>query len=117
MKKHRLLRTSLVAGAGAAAMYFADPENGPVRRALLRQRLELFAQRTEDTMINEPLETAEAMLDLRDVAGAVGVGAETVEPIERIEPVGPPTDLPKRAPISDETMTVDEATFHAARLR
>jgi|EndMetStandDraft_5_1072996.scaffolds.fasta_scaffold74591_2 hypothetical protein len=116
MRKHRLLRTSFVAGAGAAAMYYADPEQGPLRRALLRQRFTLFKDRAEEMIVDEPLSTAEAMLDLRDVdADATAASGVDVTIIEVIDPAGESMDLPEREPISPETMTIDEAIFHAAR--
>ena len=109
MRKHRLLRTSLVAAIGAAAMYYADPEQGPLRRALLRQRVSLFKDRAEEMVVDEPLSTAEAMLDLRNVTEA------DVTIVEVIDPAGESMELPEREPISPETMTIDEAIFHAAR--
>lgn len=112
MKKHRLMRTSLVATAGAAAMYFADPEHGATRRALLRQRFHFWAERAEDLVVNEPMATADAMVDLRATAPETAPDLAFVEVIT-VEDGAPP--LPTREPISDETMTVDEAVFHAAR--
>jgi hypothetical protein len=111
-KRHRLLRTSIVAGAGAAAMYFADPEQGPTRRAMLRQRFDLWSERAEDLVLNEPMATSDAMVDLRDAIPETAPEVAFVEVIT-IEDGAPP--LPTRDPISDETMTVDEAVFHAAR--
>jgi hypothetical protein len=116
MRKHRLFRTSLVAGVGAAVMYYADPEQGPLRRALLRQRVTLFKDQAEDMIVDEPRSTAEAMLDLRDMEASVADGSSAeVTIVEVIEPAGDSMALPEREPISPDTMTIDEAVFHAAR--
>jgi hypothetical protein len=93
-------------------MYFADPDQGSTRRAMFKQRAQLWARRTEDLVVNEPLATSEAMLDLRDV---VSQDTPDLTLVEVVTIEGDAAPLPVREPISDETMTVDEALFHAAR--
>jgi gas vesicle protein len=86
-------RTIALAGvAGAAAAYLFDPEDGPGRRARLREQIKSFAdQRTNGRHSPRPVDTIEPRVsrisDVRDRPAPEPV-AETAEPVvETAEPV------------------------------
>jgi outer membrane biosynthesis protein TonB len=107
-------RTIALAGlAGAAAAYLFDPEDGPGRRARLREQIKSFAdQRTNGRHSPRPVDTIEPRVSrIPDVAdrSAPEPIAETTEPMaETPEPTPetaePMAETPEPTPETAEPM-------------